>query len=269
MIEHEFKLIRLALSFLTLLPVSPKEQASNHEIGRSQKYFAVGGLMFGLLNLALIFLLLPLEKPWIMALTIVLANLFMSGGLHMDALMDSFDGIASSKKTREEIVKVLTDSNTGAFGAMAGATVIITKITCLANINFSSNLFLIAFILFLTPIITRTMFVVIMALQIKKDDPMNTTGKVGSIFKDSQKPVIDLVFNVVIFKLAALVFLICHWLPLSKLITCEFIFVPWLLALFLIYYWLRFKLKGHNGDSLGAGSEIGEALMFFILSLVF
>jgi cobalamin synthase len=39
--------------------------------------------------------------------------------------------------------------------------------------------------------------------------------------------------------------------------------------LFLIYYWLRFKLQGHNGDSLGAGSEIGEALMFFVLSLVF
>jgi len=269
MIEHEFKLIRLALSFLTLLPVSPKEQASNYEIGRSQKYFAVGGLVFGLLNLSLIALLLPLEKPWIMALSIVLANLFMSGGLHMDALMDSFDGIASNKPTREEIVKVLTDSNTGAFGAMAGAIIIITKITCLANIDFSRNLFLIAFILFLTPIITRVMFVVIMAIQIKKDDPMNTTGKVGSIFKDSQKPVIDIVCNLVIFKICALIFLIFHWLPLSKLIISEFVFVPWLLSLFLIYYWLRFKLKGHNGDSLGAGSEIGEALMFFILSLVF
>jgi adenosylcobinamide-GDP ribazoletransferase len=266
---HEFKLIRLALSFLTLLGVSPKEQATSYEIGRSQKYFAIGGLVFGLLNLSLIFLLLPLEKPWIMALCIVLANLFLSGGLHMDALMDSFDGIASNKKTREEIVKVLTDSNTGAFGAMAGVVVIMTKITCLANINFTGNLFLIAFILFLTPIITRSMFVVIMAIQIKKNDPMNTTGKVGSIFKDSQKPVLDIVSNVIILKLSALAFLLCHWLPLSKLIICDFILVPWLLSLFLIYYWLRFKLQGHNGDSLGAGSEIGEALMFFVLSLVF
>lgn len=187
----------------------------------------------------------------------------------MDALMDSFDAIAASKKTREEIVQVLTDSRVGAFGAMAGIVVIVSKIVALANINYTGNLHLIAFMLLLTPALTRMMFVIIMATQIRSNDPMNSTGKVGSIFKDNQKPVLDIVVNIATVKIAALIFLAFHWIRFGKLLLCDLIFVAWLVAMFYAYAWLKHKLKGHNGDSLGAGSEAGEAIIFFVLALVF
>ena len=54
-----------------------------------------------------------------MAILIVLSHVVLSGGLHLDALMDSHDGLACSDRSREEIIRVMKDSRAGAFAVIA------------------------------------------------------------------------------------------------------------------------------------------------------
>ena len=111
------KHLQLALSYLSILPIAPKEPVADHDWSRSVKYFSLAGLVFGFANLG-VFYLLPKEQ-WLIALAITLTGIFLSGGLHLDGLADSFDGIACGKKTPEEIKAVMSDSRVGAFGAMS------------------------------------------------------------------------------------------------------------------------------------------------------
>ena len=131
--------LRLALGFLTLLPISPSKLASEEKLARSLKFFTLTGLVFGLVNLFCLYLHQFHESKLLTALFIVLGNIFLSGGLHLDGLMDSFDGIAASKKTRAETLTVLKDSRVGAFGSMAGSILIISKIIFISQINFEAD----------------------------------------------------------------------------------------------------------------------------------
>lgn len=56
----------------------------------------------------------------------------LTGGLHLDGVMDSGDGLAVTDGDRR--LEVMADSKTGAFGVMAGLVVILFKVTALADL---------------------------------------------------------------------------------------------------------------------------------------
>ncbi len=68
--------------------------------------------------------------------------IFITGGLHLDGAMDSADGLAVFDK--EKRLEVMTDSATGAFGAMAGVMIILLKTVALADLTENRWLILIA-----------------------------------------------------------------------------------------------------------------------------
>nr|MDJ0732385.1 adenosylcobinamide-GDP ribazoletransferase [Crocosphaera sp.] len=59
-------------------------------------------------------------------------GIYLTGGLHLDGVMDSADGLAVTDA--EKRLKVMQDSVTGAFGVMAGIIVIFLKIIALTAI---------------------------------------------------------------------------------------------------------------------------------------
>lgn len=294
--------IRLALSFLTLLPVCPKGKINNEEFGRSIIYFSLAGLIIGLFNLGFLYFakylsslswnldvfVLSVEKslpwiidiglampakslvlgfdlmnPWILALGLALINILVTGGLHLDGLMDCFDGIACGKTKRKEILEVMKDSRVGAFGSMAGSIIIATQIICLAQLDYQNNFALIGLFVLLLPALSRLMMVVAIVFQVKA----KTTSSLA-MFKKYQKPVLDIVINIVWIKIAAWIYLKQIDFSFDQLIELDLIIIPWMIASWFIYKWLAFKLKGHNGDSMGAGLVLAESLGWLILTMV-
>jgi len=262
-----FNEFRLAIGFLTLLPVTPTRKFKEEEFARCIKFFTLIGVIFGLLNVFCLYLHQFHESKLLTALFIVLGNIFLSGGLHLDGLMDSFDGIAASKKTRPETLKVLKDSRVGAFGSMAGSLLIISKIIFISQINFESDWIFYSLLFFIVPILSRFMMVLALLFQVSNED-VKTDASSLSIFKKHQKTWLDLIINLLGMKIPAAIYIVMFPIPFMSLIKVDYYIIPWMLLAWFVYAWLKFKLKGHNGDTMGAGLEINEVLLFFFFNFI-
>ncbi|MBE9068759.1 adenosylcobinamide-GDP ribazoletransferase [Leptolyngbya cf. ectocarpi LEGE 11479] len=87
----------------------------------------LGGLLAGL------DLLLGLAMPSLLrSACVVLVGVWLTGGLHLDGAMDTADGLAVQDDQRR--LAVMTDSRTGAFGAIVAIAILLLKTAALAAI---------------------------------------------------------------------------------------------------------------------------------------
>ncbi len=106
-----------ALSFLTILPVGRTLSPEERDLAHSMSFFPLAGLVIGLLG-ALFFHLLSFLFPRTLVVWLTIGFLaLITGGLHLDGLADTLDGLAS-RGTKEKILEVMRDSRVGAFGAI-------------------------------------------------------------------------------------------------------------------------------------------------------
>lgn len=261
-LKKELTRIRLAISFLSLLPIAPQEPASEEDWGRTVKYFPAVGIIFAALNILIVIIFskctneIAYINPWLFSLAIVLAHIFMSGGLHIDGLMDSFDGIAASKKTVEETSEVMKDSRAGAFAAMAGNLIIISKIILISQLIVIKGFnFLIPYLI-LIPLISRALTLIAILYQ-----PVQSINRFSANFQKHSKK-----FKDTIFALAPLAIASAYIVKLELInIDTLGIFIALSLSFgFLAFCWLAKKLYGHSGDSYGAGLELSEIICLLI-----
>lgn len=269
---QEILRLRLAFAFLTLLPVAPKEHATAKDFGRSLKYFSLVGLLFGLVNLAIIYLGLSYNKAELIPIALILASLLLTGGLHLDGFADCFDGIAASKKTREETIEVLRDSRVGAFGSFATCALLLTKYAALSSLDFAGDPFRatgLSFLFFIMPIMSRTIMTLALLFQVNSDNARSSCSSLH-LYKDYEKKFLDTTCNILSLKIPALIFLLLYKFPFSwnELLFYDMIFITWLVLAWLAYLWLKKKLMGHNGDSMGGGLELNETI-FCVLTALF
>jgi cobalamin 5'-phosphate synthase/cobalamin synthase len=115
-----------AVAFYTVLPVPPGAEVRQVAVWAP----LVGVLLGTLLSLADGLLdpmpLLP-RSGLVVALGVVL-----TGGLHLDGVMDTADGLSVTDPQRR--LSVMRDSRTGAYGVMAGCLVIVLKIMALGSL---------------------------------------------------------------------------------------------------------------------------------------
>jgi adenosylcobinamide-GDP ribazoletransferase len=119
-----------ALTFYTCFPISPNLQLDFARIARWAPAIGLllgGGL--GLVDLGLEGLQMPiLTRSGI----IVMLWMWWTGGLHLDGAMDTADGLAVQDPDRR--LTVMSDSVTGAFGAMVAVVIILLKTCALSEI---------------------------------------------------------------------------------------------------------------------------------------
>jgi adenosylcobinamide-GDP ribazoletransferase len=120
-----------ALTFYTCFPVSPELKL---DFGRIARWAPVIGLFLGS---GLGFVDLGLDSLNVPRLTrsaiVVVLWIWWTGGLHLDGAMDAADGLAVQDPDRRLIV--MSDSVTGAFGAMVAVVIILLKTCALTEIT--------------------------------------------------------------------------------------------------------------------------------------
>jgi len=131
---QHWRKFQAALIFYTCLPLNPKGTLDFRGIAL---YAPLIGILIGSAIASLDFglgLLKPSpEFTYLRSLLTILLGLLITGGLHLDGAMDSADGLAVTDPNRR--LEVMSDSNTGAFGAIAAIAILLLKVIALAAIK--------------------------------------------------------------------------------------------------------------------------------------
>ncbi|HEX2986759.1 MAG TPA: adenosylcobinamide-GDP ribazoletransferase [Chloroflexota bacterium] len=123
----------VAIGFLTVLPLPLPTALAMGPMGWPVAAFPLAGAGIGallaLLNLAL--------GPWVpggLLVALLLAALMaITGALHLDGLMDTFDGLFGGKAP-EGRVAIMRDSRVGSFGVAAAITMLLVEYSALQSL---------------------------------------------------------------------------------------------------------------------------------------
>ncbi|UWU74188.1 adenosylcobinamide-GDP ribazoletransferase [Bradyrhizobium huanghuaihaiense] len=111
--------LRMAASFVTILPVAPSKPAADGTVARATWALPVAGLLVGLIGalaykIAIRFGL----TPNLAALLALATTALITGALHEDGLADTADGLGGGR-TRERKLEIMRDSRIGTYGVCA------------------------------------------------------------------------------------------------------------------------------------------------------
>lgn len=247
--QQQGQVVAAAIAFYTCLPVPISWTLEFRGIARVAPLIGllVGGLM-GLLDLGLQWLGMP-------ALTrsalVVVAGIGITGGLHLDGVMDTADGLAVPDPQRR--LQVMSDSVTGAFGAMAAISVILLKTAALADLEQYRWLALMA-------VAGWGRWGQLVA--IVRYPYLKPTGK-GAIHKAEARSPLELIPGLVLLLILGGTQILIA--PDRWLIAVGMVLGGSAIAI-LTGAWLNYKLGGHTGDTYGAIVEWTEALLLCLLT---
>jgi len=250
--------LSLAIRFLTIIPIisSPpskntnqNEDALEENFANSMAFFPLVGMLIGLLLVFLRRLFYYLTVSSLVGDTLVLIFwIWLSGGLHLDGFADSVDGFLGGHN-KEEILKIMKDSSTGAKGVVALVSLLLLKFVLLVEMP----LFLKDTVLFFTPTIGRWSMVIAAFL----GKPARLKNSMGKLFIDyvSWREVIFAsltmaVIGILLFKL--------YFLPLV---------IIGIGIILLILKYCQKRIGGISGDILGAINEIVEVFILLVFYL--
>jgi len=110
--------LRLAISFLTILPLIDRRRASEDTVAASFAWFPIVGFVLGAALTAEDWLLAHVFAQVIRSVLIIVSLTVVTGAVHLDGLADTADALGAGRD-RERALDILRDSRVGTFGASA------------------------------------------------------------------------------------------------------------------------------------------------------
>lgn len=258
----------IAVTFLTRLPFPAPNEVTHEEFTNSQRYYPLIGFLIGLFLFFTALILRHYYSPLVVAALILIEELLLTGGLHMDGFMDSMDALWSAR-TPERMLEIMKDSRVGSFGALSAIAVLLLKFSLLAELFqtapsfynlFNSTALYSPFFsgirsylpLLIMPMLARWTFLIGVIFF-----PYARKSGLGQGFHEDlcQRPW-NFIFEGICCLFLAIYFL--HWAGLGG----------FLFSFLLLFYFMRKAanlLGGLTGDLYGAGIELSELL--FLLAV--
>jgi adenosylcobinamide-GDP ribazoletransferase len=229
-----------AFQFLTILPLGKPRELDASKI---TPCFPIVGLGIGLILLLADYLFSTLWPVSVVSLLDIMLLAILSGGLHLDGLGDTADGLFSHKSP-ERALAIMRDSRIGAMGLLAILFVLAIKWVSLRGVAEHRALYLL-----IIPAYSRGA----MMFGIKFLNYGRPEGGVGTDFFSRKPPMVALISIL-------LPVLISLWLGYPAIwLNGLFILVA---ALILLYF--KRRLGCITGDMLGAMAEVEEACLFLV-----
>ncbi len=252
------KSLVLMIQFMTRYPVPIAVDFTVERFVAGMKWMPLVGLLVGL-PAAGCFLLadnfLGLECA---AIVSVMAGLVITGGLHLDGLADTADGIFSYR-SRERMLEIMRDSVIGTNGVLALISCLLLKFVFLKNITATGALIAVLY----TPVLGRTALVWHSAVaQYARDgkglgEYVNQTGVTEAMWAT-------------LFSLLLAVFLLAFTgMAAGVILGVVVLLQVFAIAVAVIFAaYLKKKIGGITGDTIGATVEITETVGFFLFLLI-
>lgn len=126
--------IRLAASFLTIIPLLDQRPRAPEAVARSFGWFPLIGFVLGAILALADYLLHGILGPAARAAVIVIALVVVTGAVHLDGLADTADALGAGRDSARAL-EILRDSRIGTFGAIALFFVLTLKLAALASLS--------------------------------------------------------------------------------------------------------------------------------------
>jgi adenosylcobinamide-GDP ribazoletransferase len=235
----------LQIMFLTRIPVPLRIKFEDKIFAKGIVTAPVVGLIIGFLTGCVYSLASMTGKQLPAIVMAVAAEIIITGGLHLDGLADTFDGIFSNRP-KEKILQIMKDSRIGTNGAIVLILTICGKIALL----FSLHEGYILEYLIIMPVISRMNIAWTAGLSryARKEGMAAAVVKYTGIKEIVIASGLTIILSAVFLKLAAV-----------------FIIPALVLFVFLFTRYIEKKISGITGDTIGAVIELSEIVFLFVL----
>lgn len=238
----------MMLQFFTTIPIKQNIKCSAKEYGKALTFAPLIGMIIGTLLMGVYYGLEPFFPSKVIFILILIAYIIFTGGIHLDGLADTFDGLFSGKP-KEKILDIMRDSRVGTNGILAIICLLLLNYTLLMSLELQN----IEVVLILFPVAGR-MASLIGAGASRYARKTRGLGKSFIDFCGLKEIMIGIIFYAVIFYIA---------LRVEGLIIAAITIVfP-----YLILKLITRKIQGATGDVLGALCEINQTC--FLICIIF
>lgn len=239
-----------ALAFLTPVRVPQRWCGGEAGLRRAPVWFPVVGALIGAAVAAICYGLGQVLPPLPVGAIVVLLLVAASAGLHMDGLADTADGLFSARP-RERVLEIMKDSHIGTMGVLAVVGVLLLKTGLFTAVDESLRWRTVL----LAPIAGRCAVLLAMSLF----PYARSEGGLATIFRSDRRRALLLSAWAVVFVFAA------GWLCASYRGVAV---AGAAVAAALMFGWyVRRRLGGYTGDTLGATNELTEVMPFLVVAL--
>lgn len=245
------RLFLATLQFMTRIPV-PERWTQGLALDNYERGI-IGFPFIGLIVGGIGGVIFTLLAPWcgvpLAALGYVLALALVTGAFHLDGLADTCDGVFSARK-REQMLEIMRDSRLGTNGGLALIFIVVAKVLVVSELALRGAPMLL--MLTAASVAGRTVIVLLMYRQ-RYAREGNGLGNIYIGKVTGKQTLVTLAGG------AILILLLGQSAALLALV------ISMALVLLLATY-LRRRLGGQTGDTLGAAAEVGE--LVFLLALL-
>lgn len=247
-----FKGFLMAVSMFTVIPLP--HNIWDDEGGRHiMKFYPVVGLIVGGIWFGVYKLLQLLGASAMITAAITMITPFvLTGMLHLDGFMDVCDALLS-RRSKEEKLRILKDSHTGAFAVIALAMLFIVNFAAVYTVvDVESNLWGLIFI----PVMSRSLIgYLLLSKESMKGSSLGAFFKQGTGIADR----FILISALILATVAAIVFVNVKAgiMVLGMIVT----------ALLLVNNCCK-EFDGMSGDTAGFGLVMAETIGILVLSLI-
>lgn len=244
--KTQLKRFLLTLGFMTRIPVNVNlGEVKDEDMHKGFLYYPVVGLIIGLVDVLVYFLVTLVLPDTFGIIFALLANFCVTGAFHLDGLSDTADGIYSAR-TRERMLEIMKDSRIGTNGAIAMCFDIMLKFVGLSYCDMKWLMIL------MMPVAGKMVQGAIVYKAVYPRE--NGIGiYVGTVDKGT-------VIGTVILGLLFMGVAFSCWGVVMFAVLYLFAY------LFRIY--ITGKIGGITGDVMGAGSELSEVLLILLVLII-
>lgn len=245
------------LQFLTRIPIRV-DIGFDEEFHKTMYYFPLVGFVLGILYFIIGSLSNLMFDGYITSVNILIATVVLTGGLHLDGVGDTFDGIYSYRD-KEKILEIMKDSRLGTNAMLSILFLILLKVGLIYAIVESGHLYNLIFM----PVFARMAIVV---ASYKSVTPRkNGMGNVFIGKPDIKIIVTGILYTIIIITILSIYIFNLNNIDLYKIIA----FIPVMIILTRMFVkYIYSKIDGITGDILGCTSELMEVTYLIYIYLI-
>ncbi len=237
---------RVAMGFLTVLPLPALSQHRSEDLAQSVTFFPVVGLLIGLSAACIAALLDGVFPAFVLSVLLVGWLAGVHGGLHLDGLGDTADGFFSPYG-RDRVLAIMRDSHIGAFGCMAIGGILALKVAAIASLTGDHRLGAVL----LAPLAGRCIMAPMLGFL-----PSARPEGLGQLFCRHRSAWESVWTTAVLIGAAWLTARLAGLIAGVAVMTATVSFA----------FVCKRRIGGATGDAVGASSEIAEAVVLLALS---